>query len=243
VEEKKVSRTGEKRSREKIPTNKEISMSTMTVSPNGRVRKSLANEIDRLNQILDGLADGLNEAVADAVQNAVAQAIQTALSEVLTSPAVIEQLRQKIGSPVTTPVQPKISVVKSGCRRLLSWIGAKVKAAAGFCMACMKAIGNAGITLQGKVRQVVVIGRQQVMRGLEMVPVVVMLGFRLARKFKMPLLVAIVIGVGIGVVAFVAGRSVAAVGSGIGAFVTTLSVQAGLWLRRMLGLRTCEGQI
>jgi hypothetical protein len=219
----------------------------MTVSPNGRVRKSLANEIDRLNQILDGLADGLNEAVAAAVQNAVAQAvqqaIQTALSEVLTSPAVIEQLRQKIGSPVTTPPQQKTSVIKNGCRRLLNWIGAKAKAAACFCMACLKAIGNAGKALLVKVRQVVALSRTQVVRGLELVPVVVMLGFRLARKFKMPLLVAIVIGVGIGVVAFVAGRSVAAVGSGIGAFVTTLSVQAGLWLRRMLGLRTCEGQI
>ena len=220
-------------------------MSTMTVSPNGRVLKSLANEIDRLNEILDGLADGLNEAVAAAVQNAVAQAvqraIQTALSEVLTSPAVIEQLRQKIGSPVTTPVQPKISVVKSGCRRLLNWIGAKVKAAAGFSMACLKAIGNAGKAVLGKVRQVIAIGRQQVMRGLEMVPVMVMLGLRLARKFKMPLLVAIVIGVGIGVLAFVAGRMMAAVGSGMGAFVTTLSVQVGLWLRRMLGLGTRQG--
>jgi hypothetical protein len=40
----------------------------MTTVVNGKAeRKSLAQQIDRLDLILDGLADGLNEAVADAV--------------------------------------------------------------------------------------------------------------------------------------------------------------------------------
>ncbi len=36
-------------------------MTATTVTPNGRIRRSLATEIDRLNQILDGLADGLTD--------------------------------------------------------------------------------------------------------------------------------------------------------------------------------------
>jgi hypothetical protein len=34
---------------------------TTTMNPNGRVRKNLASQLDRLDQILDGLADGLND--------------------------------------------------------------------------------------------------------------------------------------------------------------------------------------
>jgi hypothetical protein len=35
----------------------------MTTLSNGAVRKSLASQIDRLDTMLDGLADGLNELV------------------------------------------------------------------------------------------------------------------------------------------------------------------------------------
>ena len=37
---------------------------TMHTDTNGRSRKSLAEQIDRLDHILDGLGEGLNEAVA-----------------------------------------------------------------------------------------------------------------------------------------------------------------------------------
>jgi hypothetical protein len=232
-----------KREHNQRKPKKESPMSLATMSPNGRVRKSLANEIDRLNQILDGLADGLNEAVALAVQNAVAvavqQAIQGALSEILNSPAFIEELQKKIAPPVpapeTVPSKQKMAGVKKVAYRVLSWIGAKVKATASACKKCAQAVVDAGKTLLDRIRLVLAMGRVQVVRGLELVPFMVMVAVRLARKFRVPLLVALLIGVGIGIMAFVAGRGVAAVGSGIGAFMTTISIQAGLWLRRMLG--------
>jgi hypothetical protein len=57
-----------------------------TTSTNGRVqRKSLAGQLDRLDSILDGLANRLNEAVAAAVQEAVSVAVAAALKEVLTN--------------------------------------------------------------------------------------------------------------------------------------------------------------
>ena len=46
---------------------------------NGKVRKSLADQLDRLDRTLDGLADNLDQAVASAVK----QAVQVVLLEVL----------------------------------------------------------------------------------------------------------------------------------------------------------------
>src|SRR5262249_45417893 len=64
-------------------------------------RKSLAQQIDRLDNILDGLADALNEAVSAAVKEAVGLAVKEAvrgvLTEVFTNPAVLEKIRGMAG--------------------------------------------------------------------------------------------------------------------------------------------------
>lgn len=46
---------------------------------NGRFKKSLAFQLDRLDSILDGLAEALNGAVADAVKQAVGEAAREAV--------------------------------------------------------------------------------------------------------------------------------------------------------------------
>ena len=51
-------------------------MMSNVMSPNGRARKTLADQIDRLDRVLDGLAEGLNEAVAMEVQRAVGLAVR-----------------------------------------------------------------------------------------------------------------------------------------------------------------------
>src|SRR6185436_14172824 len=70
---------------------------TMTTTMNGNVRKSLAEQIDRLDVILDGLAESLSGAVADAVRETVGlsvkEAVQAVLIEVLGNPAVLAKLR------------------------------------------------------------------------------------------------------------------------------------------------------
>src|SRR3954447_24035713 len=67
------------------------------MSPNGRARKTLADQIDRLDRVLDGLAEDLNEAVAAEVQRAVGravrEAVQAAFKEVLTNPELAARLR------------------------------------------------------------------------------------------------------------------------------------------------------
>ena len=71
-------------------------MSTATKSP--AARQTLAAQLDRLDAILDGLAEAIPAAVADAVRAAVAQAVreavQAALSEVLATPTLLNRLRE-----------------------------------------------------------------------------------------------------------------------------------------------------
>ena len=66
---------------------------TMTAtSANGKARRQLSDEIDRLQELLarqdsllDGLAEGLNEAVAAAAKDGVKEAVAGAVVELLTN--------------------------------------------------------------------------------------------------------------------------------------------------------------
>ena len=73
-----------------------------TTLTNGRQRKSLAEQIERLDSILDGLSDGLNEAVAAAVK----EAVRTVLTEVLTNPDLLARLHPVQAIAVPEPARP-----------------------------------------------------------------------------------------------------------------------------------------
>jgi hypothetical protein len=75
-------------------------------------RKTLAQQIDRLDGILDGLDAALHGAVADAVREAVGpivlEAVQLAVAETLSSPEAIRAaLKQSpaLSRPVTLPLR------------------------------------------------------------------------------------------------------------------------------------------
>jgi hypothetical protein len=53
------------------------------------------------------------------------------------------------------------------------------------------------------------------------------------RRFKLPILVAVLVGAAVASGAYFAGAWLAATASGLGGFTTTLAVQAGLMLRRL----------
>jgi hypothetical protein len=67
---------------------------TTRTESNGKARRSLADQIERLDSILDGLDDALSGAVRDAVERGVRQAVQTVMAEVLTNPHLHEHLRR-----------------------------------------------------------------------------------------------------------------------------------------------------
>jgi hypothetical protein len=76
---------------------------------NGQIRKSLGEQIDRLDAMLNGLAEGLTDAVAqavkDAVGTAVKEAVQGVLRETLTSPELLVRL-QAAAPPAAAPAAP-----------------------------------------------------------------------------------------------------------------------------------------
>jgi hypothetical protein len=69
-------------------------MTATRTNSNGQERKTLANQLDRLDGILDGLDTALTGAVQEAVEQAVKQAVQAVLAEVLTNRELQEQLQQ-----------------------------------------------------------------------------------------------------------------------------------------------------
>ena len=79
-------------------------MSTTTPSLNGRMKKTLSFQLDRLDTILDGLAEALNGAVAEAVKEAVGpaarDAVKVALHEAMAQAAIEKPQHEVEKAPV-----------------------------------------------------------------------------------------------------------------------------------------------
>src|SRR6516164_2763726 len=110
-------------------------MTTMTTNADGRTRKSLSEQIDRLDAILDGLGDALNEAVAAAVSEAagraVKEAVQAVLAEVLTNPALRERALHVDSRPAPRADSPW---VPPPLARLATWLGARARSCVQACV-------------------------------------------------------------------------------------------------------------
>src|SRR5262245_19552822 len=104
-----------------------------STNTNGRPqRKTLASQLDRLDGIIDALADGLNEAVVDVVRQAVAAAVQEAveavLREVLARPEVLRLLAAQ-AAPAPAPAEAK----PAGPSTLVwAWAGLKARLTGAF---------------------------------------------------------------------------------------------------------------
>ena len=180
-------------------------METATTT-NGKLRKSLAEQIDRLDAILDGLSAALNEsvtaAVKDAVGLAVREAIQAVLTEVFANPAVLELLHGATAQPAKVGVRERL-------RTACSFVGAKTRS-----------VGNACAALCGRTWQ----GLCGLVKRLAVV-----------RYCKAQLLLALGVGCLAGVAVYFAGPWLAVMAGGVGGFAATSAVQGWLWLRRVLG--------
>jgi hypothetical protein len=110
-------------------------MTTTTTNPNGRTRKSLAEQIDRLDAILDGLSDALSEAVAAAVSQAAGRAVKEAVQAVLVEALNNPTLRER-ALPAESPPAPRADS-PPGPRplaRLATWLGARARSCVRACV-------------------------------------------------------------------------------------------------------------
>ena len=95
----------------------------MTLTLDNGVRKTLASQIDRLDSILDGLAENLNEAVADSVKGAVTVAVQEAVHAALVEILSNAEVRRRLS--VQPPVLVRLAEKARSCR---SWLAGTAKA-------------------------------------------------------------------------------------------------------------------
>jgi hypothetical protein len=187
----------------------------MTTVTNGRARKSLAEQIDRLDSILDGLSEALQGAVAEAVTEAVGLAVKEAvrcvLAEVLTSPEFLERLRQVAAGSSPTPVTmaPRGSSLFRRClSRASTWaldrLGDARQAVAAAASLISRSVSHAGRYVQALL------------------------------PFRRQVLLSACVGTLAGVAAYYSTPMLAAAAAWMGGFATALTVQAAVLLRRWL---------
>jgi hypothetical protein len=212
-------------------------MSTKTNS-NGQVRKSLAEQIDRLDHILDGLAEGLNEAVATAVQEAVGVAVKEAVSavitEVLTNPDLLALIRASLAPAAPPAPNPLWSKVRGLC----SVVASAAKAAWGKAVGAVKqAVGKVTLVVSDCVdaaRTRVVNAYKQARAFVQGVCAFLRASKGVARQLCKPVLVALGVGITVGLGCYLAGPVIASAVSGLAGFAGSLLASALNALRRGL---------
>jgi hypothetical protein len=195
-----------------------------TVLTNSRVRKSLSEQIDRLDKILDGLAEALNGAVADAVTQAVSlavkEAVQTFLTEVLSNPNLRAQLQGSNVAPIAADAYPAIRStgtslvdrVAQNAAHLANWCTVRLHALAQLGSRSVQQVGRAATDLLARVQ-----------------------GLRL---FVRPLVAALVLGVATGIAAYFVGPWLAGLVGGAG----SLGLRLALHVKRLV-CRAWDGHV
>ena len=186
-----------------------------TATMNGKPqRKQLADQLDRLDAIIDALAEGLNGAVADACREGTRLAVKDAVVEILTNPELRALLVPHAAAPVTKTPAPTPEPKKPGL-----WSRIKAKAAAA---------KSAAAAFAAKVQAAVAAKVGAV------TTTVAALGAAAgeAPPVRRALAVALGAGLVVALVCYQMPEAASAAVSGIGAATTAVFAQAGAWLRR-----------
>jgi hypothetical protein len=104
---------------------------TIELNTHSQPRRTLAQQLDRLDTILDGLSEGLNEAVAESVGSAVRQAVETALAGIMKNPEILAKLQPAMPAPATDPAATKPTERPSWLRRAWNAVRDTVATVAG----------------------------------------------------------------------------------------------------------------
>jgi hypothetical protein len=173
------------------------------------------------------VADGVKGAVTVAVQ----EAVHAALVEILSN----AELRRRLS--VQAPVLARLAEKVRVC---WDWLAGTAKAVWGKVVATATAAGD---KVQAKVRSLVTETSAKVRKAPQQVVQCARTGWMLmtalaslARRFRTQLLVAMAVGVLVGVVCYFAGREVASVVCGVSGFVGSLAAEAVNRLRKVLPL-------
>jgi hypothetical protein len=197
-------------------------MTTVNTHTDGRVRKSLADQIDRLDRILDGLADGLNEAVATAVKEAVSAAVQESvravLSELLVNPDLLRTIRDGLAPPTTAEVPVVKSTASQAAGTACPVVGRR--------WACLRARVLGGM-------QCLAAWLGSGRRRLDAAWTGLCAGGQFLARHWRPVLIAVGIGSAAGVAAYLLGPWLCTAAGGLAGFTASLAVEARRAVRRL----------
>jgi hypothetical protein len=187
-----------------------------TTTANGRPqRKQLSDQLDRLDSIIDTLAEGLNQAVSDACKEGTRQAVRDVLIELASNPELRAMFTSLAPAPAVAPntQAPPAPKGPGVWNRLKAKIAAARAAAARAAAAAKEAV----------IRRCAVAGEA-----------VVALGRMTGETLPVRRVVLVGLGVGllVGAACLVVPQTTAAVVSGVGAACTSVAVQTGQWLTR-----------
>jgi hypothetical protein len=201
----------------------------------------LASQIDRLEGILAGLPESLGQTVAEAVQDAVGKAVELAVREVLTSPEILRVLRAQ-----TAPNPEPAKSVQDGSltktfsetwqrtRDNAAWAGARVgeqATAVGSCLS--RACAWVGGCLQaGWAWASAACGRAAA--GVAVVCNTLPALLLMLSKYRKPLLIAVTVGLVVGLASYWAGPVISAMLSGLAGFVGALVINRVRRLRTVM---------
>ncbi|CAN5597037.1 hypothetical protein BH11PLA2_BH11PLA2_45740 [soil metagenome] len=186
----------------------------MAIAPpaslNGRPRKQLSDQLDRLDEVINGLEEFLPQAMADAARDGIRQAFRDVVAEVMTDPTVLERLRTALVSDmVPLTVVPKPSAF-ARLKAFIHGVAAKATAAVSFTRhRVAETVAERCASAKGRVARWTLLS----------LPVKSILGVSLA------------IGFVVALVSLATPHHIAAAISGIGAMFTAASIQIGNWLR------------
>jgi hypothetical protein len=186
---------------------------------NGNRRPTLAEQIDRLDGILDGLADALNESVAAVVHETVGQAVREAVDATLTEALANSQQPARDAIPANPDSQP------AAADRACPDVGGLICQARARACACEKQLKR----LRG-------MGAHSARLGIALMMLAYHSGWCLARSGVRRVVRArwaLACGVATGLGAYLAGPGLAAVASGLGGFCAALTAQS--WLQTWRG--------
>ena len=186
----------------------------MTTTANGRQpRKQLSDQLDRMDGILDLLADGLPQAVADACREGARQAVKDAVLELLANPdlrAALSGLARPTPLPALVEQPPPKPSLWARLKEKVAAISRRVAAGLGELAAAVRT------ETRSLAPAVSAAGR----------------GLALAWRCRLPLLVALGVGLAVAVLSYLAPHAVSAAVSGVGGMFTAVGVAGGLWVRR-----------
>jgi len=202
-------------------TYTELEEQTMsaTATMNGKPqRKQLGDQLDRLDSIIDALAEGLPGAVADACRDGARLAVKDAILEILGNPelrALIAPQHTHLPNRPVTPPEP--TPAPEPKPSLWSRLKARIAAVRDSLTGATTKAKEAVATRYAAAKEAVVA-----------------VGKATGEAFPLQRvgLVASGVGVVVGIACLLVPQTMSAAVGAIGAVCTTVSVQTGFWLRK-----------